>query len=247
MKIITFSIICIFILFVSSKINGQVDRALDSTYIWFDNIIGQTNSGIFKGVAYDESFNVINERHQFFKDSDFLLGSMIYDRQPYFELELKYDVYHDNLLIRNEDMMALSVMIFDKDKITDFNIDGHKFENLSLAKTKVRLSGFFEVLLKTDSIALYKKYQNKLFTRTDEKIAYHEFKEMHVYYIHYDNKYYKLKNAKDLNAIFPKLKNALKDIRSLHESMRKSDSDTYMKSILTDLVSILSTNAIHGL
>jgi len=207
-------------------------------------MIGQTNTGIYKGVAYDEPFRVINERHQFFKERNFVLGSVIYDGLPYSHLQLKYDVYNDELLIRNSEAVGFPVMIFDKNKVANFSIKKYSFKKIDtvLAGEK-KLMGYFEVLLKTDSLVFYKKHSKKLLTRTDQKVVYHEFRDGYSYYLYFENNYYRLKKVNDLGGIFPKYRKSLKTLRNRHASQRKSSPDIYMISILSDLFGLISNNS----
>ncbi|WP_422083316.1 hypothetical protein [Ulvibacterium sp.] len=214
-----------------------------STHIWFDDIIGRTNSGIFNGVAYTEVYRVINERHQFFKEPDFVPGSVVYDGQPYFDVELKYDVYQGNLLTRNMETLGAPILIFDESNVTEFTINGHRFKNVNQNLAENMAFGFLEVLMENDSLSLYKKHSKKIFKRTDKEILYYEFKDRHSYYIYYANIYHSLQKANDLNAIFPEYRKSLKAIRNRYASLGKSDPDAYMKSILSDLSALISSQS----
>jgi len=209
-------------------------------------MLGHTNSGMFKGVADTETFRVLNERHPFFKYTDFTLGSLVYDGQPYFEVELRYNVYQESLFTRNTEAIGTPPMRFDKHKVTQFTIDGHAFRNMGTGDTGDNRLGFLEVLLENDSLALYKRYTKKIFKRTDEKLVYYEFKDGHSYYVQYAKTYFSLKKASELNAIFPEHKKSLKTIRDRHEDLRKTNPDSYMKSILLDLYGLMTNNNASG-
>ncbi len=198
---------------------------------------------MFKGVAYTEEYRVINERHQFFKEPDFALGSVVYDGQPYFDVELKYDVYQGNLLTMNTEALGSSILILDGNKVTEFTIHGNRFKNLNQNLVENKAYGFLEVLVENDSLSLYKKHAKKIFKRTDKEILYYEFKDRNSYYLHYADTYYSLKKANDLNAIFPEYRKSLKAIRNRYASLGKSDPDAYMKSILLDLSALISAQS----
>lgn len=206
-------------------------------------MIGNTNSGIFKGTVYVERYIVLNERHKFFKKPNFIVGSVEYDGQPYFNIHLKYDLFDDELLVGNLDLIGSPVIQLDKDKITQFIIDEHKFENIHVTENKNNsLSGFFEVLIKNDVMILYKRHGKKIIRKANKKIRYYEFKDNNLYYVYYNDSYFRLKKINDLNAIFPNYKTQLKNIYARYKSIRKTHPDTYMKSILMDLYSVMFSN-----
>lgn len=234
--------IALFCVASPSPILGQTaDNS--SIYIWFDDVIGRTNSGIFEGVAYTEEFRVINERHQFFKEPNFVPGSLVYDGQPYFDVELRYDVYQENLLTMNAEATGSPLLILDKKKVAEFTIGGHRFKKVHQNLREGEVHGFLEVLWENDSISLFKKHAKKIFKRTDKEILYYEFKDRYSYYLYYANTYYPLKKANDLNAVFPEYRKSLKAIRNRYASLGKSDPDAYMKSILSDLSAFLSNQS----
>jgi hypothetical protein len=234
--------IALFCVVLPSPIFGQVPKDNPSTYIWFDGMIGQTNSGIFEGVAYAEEFRVINEKHQFFKEPYFVLGSVVYDGQSYFDVALRYDVYNDQLSIKNKKLGRLPIMVLDKEKVVGFNIGQHQFKHLSSKEARGNITGFFEVLMKKDSLTLFKKHRKKPFKRTDEEVLYYEFKDNYTYHLKWGPDFYVLNKASDLNGIFPKYRKEVKALRNRYASLRKSSPDTYMNSILSDLSALISTD-----
>ena len=185
-------------------------------YNWFDEIVTKTNSGVFKGTEYFERFNRINERHQYFKTSSFSNGSVVYNGQLYFNIPLKYDVFDDKLLIKDPNTLNAPVIELDKNKISSFIINSHKFIHVH-HNEKSEVSGFLEILLEKEMLSLYKKHLKKNIRKSDEKVeylykqvAYYEFKDKYVHIISYKGVHYKVKKANDLNAIFIDYKTQLK-------------------------------------
>lgn len=221
------------------NLNAQEITNTPSIYIWFDQMIGKTNSGLFNGIQYIERYKVINEKHHFFKEPNFVLGSIIYDGQPYFNLELKYNVFDDELLLKNSEKSMAPIVQLNKHKITNFTINQHRFTNISFNKNSVDLTGFFEILDQNDSIVLYKKHLKKQFAKTDRKTVYYEFKSLSEYYIQYKNSFYKIKKLRNFNSIFPSYSKELNEICSRYEAIRKLDPDSSLISVVTDLYHVL--------
>jgi hypothetical protein len=213
----------------------------EKKYLWFDSLIGQTSSGVYKGVNYTNEYRAINEKHQFFKSGDFKTGSVNYKGQDYFELLLRYDVYLGNLLVVNDALANRPIMVFDKEGITRFTIDGHSFEYLSPKRSAEVEAGFFEVLLKNETLTLYKKHTKKIFKRTDAQSLYYEFKDGYSYVLHSDNDFYPFKKVKEVISIFPDYKKELRSIQKKHSALKKSDTDAYVLAVLTDLLSFDTT------
>lgn len=226
------------VLLFSVPFCSKAQEFQNEKYLWFDSLIGKTNSGVFKGVQYTNEFRTINEKHQFFKTGDFKSGSVDYKGQDYFELLLRYDIYLDNLTVVNDALTNKPIMVFDKEGISKFTIEGHSFENLSETIAKEGKSGFFEILLKNEYWTLYKKHSKKIFKRTDEQNLYYEFKDGYTYVLSSDNFYYPFKKVKELNSIFPDYRKDLKSIQKKHSQLKKSDTDVYVKAVLTDLLSL---------
>ena len=100
--------ILFFILYGNHNLWSQDTIVNSSAYEVFDHMVGYTNTGIFDGIEYFEKFPVRNEKHKFFKSSEFVNGLLIYEGNPFLNVELKYDVYDNQLLIRNSEVLGFS-------------------------------------------------------------------------------------------------------------------------------------------
>jgi len=224
------------------QLYGQNKQETDSPYSLFDEVIGHTNSGIFNGIEYFEKFQVKNDKHKFFKHKFFIWGSVIYNNQPYFKTALKYDVYDDELLIKNSEKLEAVITQLDKNNVTEFELNGHLFKNITFSiKQDEYISGYFEILFENEVITLFKKHRKKISRITDKEI-YYEFKDQFQYYIRRQNTYFKLKKVGFLTTIFPEYKIQLKDSFKRHENLRKTDSDKYLKSVIIDLNNLILNN-----
>ncbi len=233
-----------------TSLESQNDTMKTDYYNWFDEIVGKSNSGIFKGIEYFERFKRINDRHQYFKTYNFRNGSVVFDGQYYFNIPLKYDVFDEKLLIKDPNTLNAPIIALDNSNISEFTIDSHKFIQVP-RNEKNEISGFFEILLEKDSLSLYKKHLKEIIKKSDEKVAYldkqvasYQFKDKHVYIVSYKDIHYKVKKASDLSVIFIDHKTEIKTISKKYKAIRKSDPDGYMNAILTDLHTIITTKTI---
>jgi len=224
---------CFLAVSFSAVLNGQNNRK--APYQLFDNIIGKTNTGVFNGLQYYDKFQVKGDKHQFFKHKFFIYGSLIYKGEPYFDLSIKYDLYADELLIKNLEVTNAPVTLIDKQFIQQFELNGHQFINLAFDLNEhKRISGFFEVLLEHHGISVFKKYTKKMSRIVDGEVSY-EFKEQYAYYLRFNENYYQLKKTNSLVSIFPEYKVPLRNSFRQYSNLRKTDPDTYLLSIITDL------------
>jgi len=234
---------CFFLgLFYASSNESWAQELKKETYLWFDDQIGQTNSGVFKGVLYVNEYRVVNEKHQFFESLDFRFGSISYKGQSYFNIPLKYDIYLDQLLLQNQELANEPIMVCDTKAVTEFTIDSHPFRYIEYNIGNREVTGFFELLLKNDYLSLYKKHTRKIFKRTDDQSIYYEFKSGYYYVLRLNDAYYPFKKATQLSTIFPAYKKELKSIGKRHSSIKKTDSDNYIREILTDLLVLIPTD-----
>ncbi len=109
-------ILVVGIFFSSLTIFAQeVDR---SYYIWFDQQVGKHNTGLSNGTRYIESYRIYKGRHQFYLTSNYIKGDIIYFGQRYFDIDLKYDLYENQIIIALIDEDASSIIKLVKDQIS---------------------------------------------------------------------------------------------------------------------------------
>lgn len=216
-----------------SVLNAQNNN--NEPYQLFDNIIGQTNAGIFNGLQYYDKFQVKGDKHQFFKHKFFIYGSLVYKGEPYFDMSIKYDLHTDELLVKNLEVTNGSITVLNKQYIDQFELNGHQFRKLEINVNEYkRITGFFEVLLEHQSISVLKKHTKKMSRIVDGEVSY-EFKEQYAYYLRFNENYYQLKKTNSLVSIFPEYKVPLRNSFKQYSNLRKTDPDTYLLSIITDL------------
>ena len=207
-----------------------------SIYSQFDMSIGPINSGIFAGFAYKEEFRVLGHKHKFFYSPDFLLGSVIYDGQSYFDYDMKYDVYGDELLLYHPMVNGSQAVQLIKERVTSFKIESHRFVNLpKQTGNELPVSGFLEVLLVGDHFTFYKKHRKRILKKSDRKLLYHEFKDRSAYYISLDNELTQVKSLVHIVALFPEYRKQLNDIAVKYKELKKSDLEYYFTAVLSDL------------
>lgn len=176
-------------------------------YTWFDQQVQQEHLPLFNGIGYVEKYKVVNEYHKFYKSIDFLKGSLYYDGQLYPNLEIKYDLHEDVVLLNLKNGQRVVLLQPDQEKIEGFEIDGQFFVHIKDSISKVRKTfGYYELLYEGDNFQLLEKHTKKRFERKGKNSLYSEFKGRNKNYLYYKGEHYTLNNRKDFEDVFPELK-----------------------------------------
>lgn len=215
----------------------DVQKDEEEYYEWFDKAMGIENTALYNGIGYIEKYKVINNYHKFYKTTDFLEGSIVYDGHHYFGLEMKYDLDEDLVLLNLKKGLRIVLLQLIKNKVDSFIIDGHSFINIKDSlPNNPGISGFYEVLLENQNLKLFEKHKKKRFQKAGNNSVYYEFKSRNTTFLFYDQQYYPLRNRKDLVKIFPEYK---KEIEGLSKKkFPKSNTRDYL---------ITLSNRISGL
>lgn len=193
------------------SINAQEDylkNALKSV----DQIIGQENTALYNGTKFVELYRTINERHKFFKSSESLLGNLVYSGQYYGNIDLKYDLDADDLLLDTGFLGKFPIVKLYKSRISEFNLDGKKFINIGTDTSDIT-KGFHEVLWNSDDLKLLKKHKKGKRKKLSTKLVHYEFFDENSYCFEYKNVFHSLNKRSDLLKVFPEFR---KEINKLY-------------------------------
>lgn len=223
------------IAFNSFQLCGQESEIDVNPYFLMDQTIGKTNSGLLTGVVYEERHPVKGEKHKFFLSPDFITGKLNYDGQSYYGYEIKYNVFEDELLVRHQGIKGVPTVKLLKNRVVDFEIDGHFFENIESTQDRdLSFSGFLEMLLTGENFTLYKNHKKKILKKTSKEGVDYQFKDRSDLFIRYNDQWHKLKSIKDIYAIDSRYKNELTKLAQKYAQIKKSDFEKFTLSIFTD-------------
>ncbi len=185
---------------------AQAEKDLSPHYNWFDTVIGIENLEMHYGSVYAEKHRAKSKKSKFFPSPYFTSGHVVIDNLPYYSLNLKYNVYEDELLMQVSNKLGGKVLQLYKDNISSFAIADHRFIKLEDSKTNNQQinSGFYEVFLKKPSFTLLKKYRRLLTEQLGANLVFYEFEELDPeFVVHYKDAYYRLKKMADVKVLFP--------------------------------------------
>jgi hypothetical protein len=221
----------------------QIRQNESEYYSWFDKVVGINNTSLYDGIEYKEKYIKRNENSNFFQSSNFLSGSVNYGGESYFHLELKYDVYEQEVLVKLQNRKSGEVVIkLVKNKIDNFYIGDHKFVKIEDNRSGVvEMTGFYEVSVQSSFFTFFTKHQKIKRDVFHEGNIFHEFIDAkNKYVLLYKKKYHFIKNKKDLINIFPKLKKDLHIFYKINRSIRKSKPDIFMIAVLKHIDNLMS-------
>src|SRR5690606_10020346 len=216
---------CVLLLLSIQPVSGQTTKEA-SVYSWFDQVVGRSNTGIFNAVEYVEKHRTINEHHKFFLSEAFLPGSIVYEDQPYFELEMKYNVFDDLLQVKVPNRGNTAIFQLLPEKVEQFNIAGRSFMNLR------QQGGFHENIFETEGLVLFVKHRRSLKKVQDKQFVYYEFhEEKRDYLLKYKDAYHQIDSRGDIIDLFPEEKKSIRSFYSSRRSLRKSDPDLFFQQL----------------
>jgi hypothetical protein len=241
-KIINFFLVS-FLIINTLSVHSQTNSDRINNYNWFDSKIGIENTGIYNGIIYKEKFRTVKGNHKFYLTSQFINGNIIYNGQPYFNVEMKYDIYEDLLIIKLPDDSEYSIIQLMNDKIDEFSINNHKFLKISEKYEKFfneAISGFYEISYQSKHLNLLKKHIKSRKERIVGNFVYSKFKDESEYIIFFNDEYYKINSKKYLIKLFPKLKKDIKKFYNFNKQLQKLDQDKFMTNLIEHISSLIN-------
>ncbi|MEN8126017.1 MAG: hypothetical protein ABFR32_12920 [Bacteroidota bacterium] len=212
-------------------------------YKWFDDQVGIENTGLFNGFRYSEKYRTIDGNHKFFISSEFNKGTIKYDGQIYFDIEMKYDIYEDQVIVKLSTKAGESILQLIDEKIENFNFYNVQFERVSDKNSSIsNMTGFFETLYQSQNFTSLKKYKKIIKKYIKSDFVYYTFKNEIDYYIYNNNEFYLVDSKKDLIKIFPDYKKEIKDHYKKNNHMISSNYDEFIIQLSEQISNNISTS-----
>lgn len=221
--------------FASHSLLGQSSPQAQ-LYDWFDTSTGKNNLLIINGVLHHNPHKIINtEKHMYFLSDDFSKGNILYDGQPYYNVNLKYDVYNDVVVLKpegNSDLIAVTII---PEKTKAFLFKNRNFINLSYDKSISQpdfIKGYYEVNLVGKEFTFYIKYHKKMTERIHSDALYSDFEDKNSFFIKYQNTFYEINSQNDLATLFPKYKSQITEFYSSNGKLKRENETRFMENLM---------------
>lgn len=203
----------------------------EGVYQSFDKIVGIENSGVIEGFEYVEQHRMINDRHKFFKTYDFVPGTVFYDDQPYFDIDIKYNVFQDILLVQIPDERGKIVFQPFENRLDGFILQNRRFENVKPVEAGPELAGIYEVLFKTGNLKVLKKHLKKEKTLLDRDVPYYEFTDDTPQYFYWAGDGLQPLSRSNLTEKFPEEKSDIRYFYRRNRKQARDNPDVFMQNL----------------
>lgn len=237
-----YSILISFLL-LSISLISQSYVGEEKYYIWFDQIIGQENTSLFNGKTFIYKYRTEKGNHNYFRHEEFSKGLIYYKEQSYFDIDLKYDIHNDEIIVNLKGSFGYNMFIPHNEFIKGFQIYDRDFVKLNLNSNGLNLKGFYEVSYNGIRINLYTKHYKPRREYVHQNTVLSRFSEKNKNIVHFKDAYYLVESKKDIQQIFPNIKDKINLIYKQYKSLKKSDPDIFMKDLMRQIDDILRNKA----
>lgn len=225
-------------------IRSQVNDV--NTYNWFDNTIGKENLDIINGVPHTNPYKTAKESINLYYINAYELGNLTYDGQIYYNVNLKYDIFRDILVLSPSDQAQNIGINIIKNKVKSFSIKDINFVNINNQNNKdLKLSnGYYEENKHYPYFTFYiKHYKDQQKITNDEGIFY-LYKESPSYFIDLKNTVYHIKSKNDLIKLFPEQKKQISEFYLMNRELKKTNSNLFMRNLMKYISNSLTIQTI---
>ena len=221
---------------------GYGQTSEEPYYNWFDSLVSIQNAGLYSGVEYIDTDRATAEAHKFFQTPKFVKGDVVFQNQTYYNVDLKYNVYDDRLVVKLSNQSSETTLAPIKAYTSGFQIGSHQFVLVDDAQAS-RVKGYYELLQNNTSFRLLKKYNKSRITKFDTGRSFFEFKDIGAdYLLHYNDGYHSVNSKRELTKLFPQFK---KEINAVRENKNKADeaaNDIYLRNVLLRIQGLMSNS-----
>lgn len=217
-------------------VQGQMNAAVPDIYSTFDSIVGERNMELYNGPIFREEFAPTEEAHGYYLSNSFVTGDVIYRGQPYYDQNLKYNIYVDELLITPKyNPNALLVQLV-KNQVKEFVIQGDKFIRLDNQGAEGESLGYLEVLREYGESLLLKKHRKKRTeSRKEQKVAI-EYESLTRHFLLYNGKLFEVDRKGGWKDVFQDQKKELNQFYKTYRLTQKTDKDAFLVLLFDEFI-----------
>ncbi|WP_422348408.1 hypothetical protein [Flagellimonas sp.] len=214
-------------LFFNGWALGQSSIQEKDHYNWFDKTTGIENTNLLEGTLTVAKYGTVDGTHKFYASNDYLKGHIVFDGETYFDVDMKYDLYEDELLLPLRSDAQVQLLKLVKERISEFVIDGRRFlAVVHEGEGQAKVTSFYEVLSENPLFRLLKKHKKVGFANYKKNLVRYKFVSKNAYYVNHGGHLTEIKNKKDILRIFPEAKSALN--KQSFDNLKKTNRDEYV-------------------
>jgi hypothetical protein len=211
---------------VYSQNNNEI-----STYNWFDKNLGKEALDFNNGTAHLNFDKTIDNENRYYITDEFKSGSISYNGQNYFNLDLKYDIFKDELVFRpyiENNHIQINLV---KEKVDFFKIGNQKFVNLKVLPSNLK-TGYYEETVTGNNSTLYIKYYKEKRDIIKDDYFLIKYIQHSDFVLLKDNKFILINDKKEIIKLYPEQKRKINNFFSTNKDLKKEDPGLFMKNLL---------------
>ncbi len=228
------------VLLILNSLILRAQAPLDSSYAnalsVYANTVG-VNQHIYNGVEYVDYDHRISG-NPFYEKNFFVKGSIVYDGILYNDVQLIYDIWREDVVIKNHNNLPLLLI---KEKVAAFNVEGHQFIKITTDSLSERLglSGFYDVLY-NGTVKLFAKRRKLIDEKITSQSSESSFIQKNAYYILNNSVFYAVADKRSVL-------NALSDQKPALQKYMKQQKLKFRKNLEADLIkAVVYYGGING-
>jgi len=212
------------------NINSQNNKEI-STYNWFDKNSGKEALDFNNGTGHLNFDKTIDNENRYYITDEFKTGSISYNDQNYFSLDLKYDIFKDELVFRPYIETTHIQINLLKEKVDFFKIGNQKFVNLKLLPHSLKTGYYEETVTGNNSILYIKYYKEKRDIIKDDHFLI-SYKQNSDFLLLKDNTFILINDKKEIIKLYPEQKRKIQNFFSTNKDLKKDNPGLFMKNLM---------------
>ena len=176
---------------------------------WYDQTVGIEHTKILEGSSYHLRGPHLEE-NEYYESGEWALGIVGFGGQEYRNLDLLYNSYKDELIIRNP-VIHFSIaqpLLLNQQRIDYFQVYDRLFVQIREAPYPPRGAGFYERLYDGRSLSFFAKRIKNDYIESGKFL----YKEEDRFYLLYDGQYTRYKSKRTIYRMFPEQKAQLRSL-----------------------------------
>jgi hypothetical protein len=207
------------------------DQALKNAINIYKQAIGK-NAMIFTGKYYTDRQTGITG-HPYFLNDDWEPGTIIYDKQKYDSIEMKYNIYEDILLVKYvaDNGYVIPIQLYSR-KIEEFQIHDHRFVNNREDSSSDLDNGFSDILYDGKIAKAVTRRKKEISSTQNSGQILKKYVNKDTWYIQINHELFEVKGKKSILDVLSDKKNEIKSFMNRNKSRYRKNQDLRLKEVV---------------
>jgi len=194
-------------------------------------------------------YRTLDKSHSYYFSNSYIKGNVNYQGQDYYNLDLKYDVNNDIIVLKGNgeyDYLGINLI---KEKTAYFTINNRKFINVNFNASTFPeyMNGYYQETIFSKNIILYIKYHKSRGKIIDTKNnsdgtlqnSFDQFTEKNAFFLKYKNAFYKISSKSDILKIFPEQKSEIRKYYNSYSQLEESDQIVFIENLINEINNLI--------